>query len=330
MSAYMIPLLVWLALLIYIIRDCSARYPVSSDLQKSMITDRIASATKNNAIKIIIAICAIFLMCLALKISSFSSLSASEAKWWVRVSELTLILSSILLFVGLFGEWPDSESWKKTLLYRAAKAAVIVGVLGELIGDGGIYTAGDRIQEIDEGIIAKLTCENNALQKALAPRVLLPYRTNRRVSSHLLAEKSFAGINSFSETVVKMQTAPDFESQRLSEDIKILLERAVWVVNRIDESESGLNPEDMREGVSAYWAVNPHNKEAENASRALLLALDGAGLHGNLPGTIPPQLGVTGPVFRKDDPNQNSGFVFLAIGPRPLTSAFADMKASCN
>lgn len=83
-------------------------------------------------------------------ILSLSSLSPDDAKWWLGVSELALIASAIILAMGLFGEWPDSESWKKRTLYKLSKAAVIVGVVGELLGDAGIFETSARLQVIEE------------------------------------------------------------------------------------------------------------------------------------------------------------------------------------
>jgi hypothetical protein len=110
--------------------------------------------------KIAIAIAAIILVTTAIwfawEISTFSSLSESDAKGWVRASESLLLGSTALLTLGLFGEWSDSESWKNRLLYKFSKAAVIVGVVGELLGDGGIFKAGDRVQEVQENKILEL------------------------------------------------------------------------------------------------------------------------------------------------------------------------------
>jgi hypothetical protein len=132
---------------------------------------RTINLTDQQSKKIAIAIAGIILAIAAIwyawKISTFSSLSEPDARWWVHASEVLLIVSAILLAAGLFGEWPDSESWKKRLLYKAAKAAVIVGVLGELLGDGGIFAGGDRLQELEGRAIAGATAKAaNANERA--------------------------------------------------------------------------------------------------------------------------------------------------------------------
>ena len=87
-------------------------------------------------------------------ILSLSSLSSDDAKLWLGISELALIVSAIVLVVGLLGEWPDSESWKNRTLYKLSKAAVILGVFGELLGDAGIFETSARLQVLEESAIS--------------------------------------------------------------------------------------------------------------------------------------------------------------------------------
>jgi hypothetical protein len=86
-------------------------------------------------------------------ILSLSTLSEPDANWWLGASELTLVASAIVLTVGLIGEWPDSESWKKRWLYNAAKVAVVLGVVGELIGDAGIFETSARLAVLQHAAI---------------------------------------------------------------------------------------------------------------------------------------------------------------------------------
>ena len=79
----------------------------------------------------------------------FFALSAVDAKWWLEASEIALLASAFVLTIGLVGEWPDSESWKKRKLYKLAKAGVIIGVIGELLGDAGIFETSARLQFLD-------------------------------------------------------------------------------------------------------------------------------------------------------------------------------------
>jgi hypothetical protein len=130
---------------------------------------RTINLTDQQIKRIAIAIAGIILAIVAVwyawEISTFSSLSSSEAKLWLRASEWTLIIAAILLAIGLAGEWPEAETWKKSLWYKAAKLAVIIGVMGELLGDAGVFEAGDRLESLDNSKII-------ALETRLAARAL--------------------------------------------------------------------------------------------------------------------------------------------------------------
>lgn len=80
----------------------------------------------------------------------FDSMAMADAKRWLVASEVLLVFSAIVLAIGLVGEWPDSASWRKRIWYKPAKAAVIVGVLGELLGDAGIFGTTGRIEVLHE------------------------------------------------------------------------------------------------------------------------------------------------------------------------------------
>jgi hypothetical protein len=210
---------------------------------------------KNIAIAIAGIILAITAIWYAWEISTFSSLSASDAKWWVHTSELLLIASSILLAVGLFGEWSDSESWKQRLLYKAAKAAVIIGVLGELLGDGGIFAAGDRLQELEESAIgdtnikaaeaigraaqleieaAKLRAANLALEAKIAPRNLSP---------EMIASLKNVASQSANRQISIWSYGIDLEGRLLATQIKSALDDPhASLIDRIGAMVSSVTP----------------------------------------------------------------------------------------
>jgi hypothetical protein len=102
-------------------------------------------------------------------ILSLSNLSVSAANWCLGMSEICLLVSAVVLTLGLIGEWPDSESWKKRKLYKFAKLAVVAGVVGELIGDAGIFETSARLTVLQQTAIEQAnTKAANAILDAAA------------------------------------------------------------------------------------------------------------------------------------------------------------------
>jgi hypothetical protein len=94
-----------------------------------------------------------------------SHLSEVDAKWWLNASELLLLGATVLLVVGLIGELPESESWKKGALYKLAKAAVVFGVIGEFFGDAGIFETTGRFQELFDAQIRPYALDSNQIKR---------------------------------------------------------------------------------------------------------------------------------------------------------------------
>jgi hypothetical protein len=108
-----------------------------------------------------------------------TSLSSSDTKWWLAASEIVLLVATAVLVLGLIGEWPDSENWKTRIWYKLAKVAVIVGVIGELFGDAGIFETSARLQTLEGIAVADLNTHAEELRSAnlkleaeIAPRRL--------------------------------------------------------------------------------------------------------------------------------------------------------------
>lgn len=145
------------------------------------LKERIRSRIVRSQKPIIRAIAATILVIVAIwyvrRILFFNSLSEPDAEYWLGFSDIALMVSAVLVVVGLFGEFPDSDAWKKTSLYEAAKWGVIIGIGIELLGDAGVYRAGERVHDLDKKAIGEAMT-----RAANAEETLVAYRAQRHVS----------------------------------------------------------------------------------------------------------------------------------------------------
>ena len=194
-----------------------------------------------------------------------------------------------------------------------------------------IRSQNDKINAQQSQIIA-LKCEGIALEKIIAPRVLAPSRLAGRIYARPILETKFlTQLRTFgAEVKVRVQSAHDPDAETIAADLKYLLEGAGWAPKKTDETKSHLSATEIRAGISVYafqWYREGSNPDAEPA-KILREALEGAGLdtHGplNMP---PPELYgfLDGPNFGPE-PSDNIGFVYVAIGPRPMEFQLAELK----
>jgi len=117
--------------------------------------------------------------------------TALTARSWLIASEILLLAATLVLVAGLLGELPESRTWKSR--NKVAKVAVVLGVVGELFGDAGIFETSARLQTL-EGIAIgtaneqagkafkaaeQLRSENLQLEAQIAPRNLTPEDMHR-------------------------------------------------------------------------------------------------------------------------------------------------------
>jgi hypothetical protein len=81
------------------------------------------------------------------------SLSKATTLMVLDISELALLACGLLLVVGLVGEYAESEPWRSRR--KLFEMFVILGVAGELIGDGGIFTSSKHLQTIADAELAE-------------------------------------------------------------------------------------------------------------------------------------------------------------------------------
>jgi hypothetical protein len=77
-------------------------------------------------------------------------LSKDATYFWLHASEWTLLIFGIILTLGLIGEY--RKKWEDHI--KTFEILVIIGVAGELFGDGGIFIFSERLQTISDHEVA--------------------------------------------------------------------------------------------------------------------------------------------------------------------------------
>jgi hypothetical protein len=94
---------------------------------------------------------------------TFLLLSKSSATFWLHISEAVLFVFGILLVVGLIGE--KKVPWWHSR-FRTFELLVIIGVAGELLGDGGVFVFSGDLQTIADAELAQITTDVGSTRTA--------------------------------------------------------------------------------------------------------------------------------------------------------------------
>jgi len=78
----------------------------------------------------------------------FDSLSKSAALNWQHGAEIALLVAAAIVVIGLIGELRSMVRW--TTWVRWATPLVAIGVAGELLADGALFGASERVQTIED------------------------------------------------------------------------------------------------------------------------------------------------------------------------------------
>jgi hypothetical protein len=173
----------------------------------------------------------------------FFSLSKSTTVICLDLSEWALLVFGALLVVGLVIEYRAAHGSR---LMKIGEMLVIIGVLGELLGDGGIFVFSNQLQTINESEISgvknvtaelnkaandakleqeKLRASNLELEKILQPR-RLSTEQQKQIAASL---KPYAG-----KTVSVASYSRDAEAMVLGIQIEDALSSAkILVWNRL-------------------------------------------------------------------------------------------------
>jgi hypothetical protein len=95
---------------------------------------------------------------------TFVSLSKSATTSALDWSELALLVFGIILVAGLVGEYRTLEPHSQRMKFF--EMLVIIGVAGELLGDGGIFLFSTHLQTISEIEVARLGKDAGEARKA--------------------------------------------------------------------------------------------------------------------------------------------------------------------
>jgi hypothetical protein len=151
--------------------SASTRYMINAYKRLSSLAMRIilfnSIVMKIIAMAIAVAMLIYSISWYRLRISLLEFMLEDDVKLLLSNSETIILIASLLLIIGLIGEYSDSDRWKKSTLYTVSKLFVIIGVALELCGNELIFGASDRLHDIDGAQITEAKT-NTALAIARA------------------------------------------------------------------------------------------------------------------------------------------------------------------
>jgi len=232
---------------------------------------------------------------------ALSSLSKSVVSTILHVGEVALLVTSMIVVIGLVGE--ARKSW--VAWHHVFAMLVIVGVAGELISDGLIFTSSDRLQTIQETEIShlnrgteELRTKNLVLEAQVAPRRLTDDEENE-IASFL---RSLTG-----RKVIIASYAFDIDGTVLADQIKDTLfgRRILSVVNQIGAHIPAHAP--IIQGIN----VSGNDPQLVSALKEALRSL------GKL--ELDPSLTAPGQELLDFNPVPDAGATIF-VGARPITT----------
>ena len=138
----------------------------------------------------------------------FISLSKSATETRLKAAELTILFSGLALVLGAIGEYLEDQDklpkWTKPIFILM----VVGSLIGEFVGDAGVYLFSEQLQTINDREIV-------GLKKLAMPRSL---------------DQNAAAIalSPFHDVTAQVYTIPDFEARHTAALIEATLELAQW------------------------------------------------------------------------------------------------------
>ncbi len=98
---------------------------------------------------------------------TLSSLSRGSTLSWLHASEVFLFIAGIILAVGIIGEI-KTPAWSLPRLrsrLHAFEIMVLIGVMGELLGDGGVFLFSEHLQALSDAELQAAVIQAGNAQK---------------------------------------------------------------------------------------------------------------------------------------------------------------------
>lgn len=264
----------------------------------------MAVAARKIAIAIAATILAVAAIWYAFRISTFNSLSDSDAKWWLSASEKLLLYATAALIIGLIGEWTDLESWKKTGAYKFAKLAVIIGVVGELLGDAGIFESSSRVQLLSDHKVNQAT--GRALRAQLAIlKILEPRNLSDKAITRIIDKLKPLGPQPFTFSVtLAMEEGSDLPKQLGV----LLIKDCGWEMQRMPGAMlyKGISGIGVTLGSGVIVSYDENNEVLKGAAKKLIEALADEGI------------ATADEPENPKNPTDDKNVIQIAVGTKPL------------
>ncbi|HXR35719.1 MAG TPA: hypothetical protein VN754_07210, partial [Candidatus Binataceae bacterium] len=202
--------------------------------------------------------------------SPFSGISRATTISLLHISFAVLLIFGIALAFGIVGEiiwesdkdkalnpWERPRPFSPKKAYKVASIAVLIGVLGELAGDAGVYFFSEHLQTIDESTIAQLEDDAVRMLQALRPRHLNQNAVgeNERLLNSL-KKPEFVGMPVF------IQVISDTKAQRLAAEMVTLFQNSEMKVEVIDQKRTGVPDIMISEGVTIQTHLSQKPEKA--------------------------------------------------------------------
>jgi len=146
----------------------------------------------------------------------FFSLSKSAASTGLDISEWMLLIFGAVLVLGIFGEYKKLP--KRLLMWPASafEILVMVGVAGELLGDGGVFVFSRHLQVIEDTELTSLG--SNAEQLAVRLKTLGDKTTQTESTASIASAKANEAVTA-SGNALNLARGAHQEAESFEKDI---------------------------------------------------------------------------------------------------------------